>query len=47
MYRKCPYSAAHKDIFCHSKCGHMLLGDMKIEYHFKIKVLIPEIKIGV
>lgn len=47
MHRKCPYSAGDTDVFCHNKCGIPLLWDMKIEYHFKINVLIPEIKISV
>lgn len=47
MHRKCPYSAGDTDVFCQNKCSRMpLLWDMKIEYHFKINVLIPEIKIS-
>lgn len=42
--QKFPYSAGDIDVFCQNKCSHMLLGDMKNEYHFKIKVLIPEKK---
>lgn len=31
------------DIFCQNKCSDPLMEDMKIEYHFKIKVHVLEI----
>lgn len=31
------------DGFCQNKCSDTLMEDMKIEYHFKIKVPVPEI----